>query len=208
SDGRLMEWYDERPDYEPGHRHVSHLYALHPAHEISPDKTPALAEAAKKTLKVRGDDGTGWSLGWKINFWARLEDGNHALKLLDRQLKFVSEEGYSYSKGGGTYANLFDAHPPFQIDGNFGAASGILEMLVKPVYGEIRLLPALPERWTRGYVRGLKAPGNVEIDMKWKNGRVTSVKLVSPVGGDFKLLANGYEKDISLTANEPVEITF
>ncbi len=208
SDGRLMEWYDERPDYEPGHRHVSHLYALHPAHEISPDKTPALAEAAKKTLEVRGDDGTGWSLGWKINFWARLEDGNHALKLLDRQLKFVSEEGYSYSKGGGTYANLFDAHPPFQIDGNFGAASGILEMLVKPVYGEIRLLPALPERWTRGYVRGLKAPGNVKIDMKWKNGKVTSVKLVSPVGGDFVLNANGEKNEIHLEADAPLEIAF
>lgn len=208
-DGRLMEWYDEMPDFEVHHRHVSHLYALHPAHEITPEKTPELADACKKTLEVRGDDGTGWSLGWKINFWARLRDGNHALRLLDRQLKFVQSGGeVNYAGGGGTYLNLFDAHPPFQIDGNFGAASGILEMLVKPVYGEIHLLPALPERWTRGYVRGLKAPGNVEIDMKWKNGRVTYVKLVSPVGGKFQLIANGKAMEIELIPGEKLEIEF
>lgn len=207
SDGRLMEWHDDVPDYEIYHRHVSHLYALHPAHQISPEKTPELARACKKTLEVRGDDGTGWSLGWKINFWARLNDGNHALRLLDRQLRFVSEEGFNYQNGGGTYLNLFDAHPPFQIDGNFGAASGILEMLVKPVYGEIRLLPALPERWTRGYVRGLKAPGNVEIDMKWKNGRVTDVKLVSPIGGEYILIINSEKRAVCLKPNERCEIT-
>ncbi|MBQ4618987.1 MAG: glycoside hydrolase family 95 protein [Clostridia bacterium] len=207
-DGRLMEWYDEMPDFEVRHRHVSHLYALHPAHEITPEKTPELADACKKTLEVRGDDGTGWSLGWKINFWARLEDGNHALRLLDRQLRFVSDEGYNYQNGGGTYLNLFDAHPPFQIDGNFGAASGILEMLLKPVPGEIHLLPALPEKWARGYVRGLKAPGNVEIDMKWKNGKVTYAKLSTGFGGDYVLNANGMKKKVRLEVGRPVEITF
>lgn len=208
SDGRLMEWHDEMPDFEVHHRHVSHLYALHPAHEISPEKTPELAKACKKTLEVRGDDGTGWSLGWKINFWARLRDGNHALKLLDRQLRFVSDSGYNYQNGGGTYLNLFDAHPPFQIDGNFGAASGILEMLLLPQKGEIRLLPALPDKWARGYVRGLKAPGNVEIDMKWKNGKVTQAKLVSPVGGKFTLIVNGEERQIELSAGKAAEIVF
>ena len=209
SDGRLMEWHDEMPDFEVHHRHVSHLYALHPAHEISPENTPELAEACKKTLEVRGDDGTGWSLGWKINFWARLEDGNHALKLLDRQLRFVPSSGeVNYTGGGGTYLNLFDAHPPFQIDGNFGAASGILEMLLKPVYGEIRLLPALPDKWARGYARGLKAPGNVEIDMKWKNGKVTYAKFVSPVGGKFNLHANGTAREIVLAPGERLEINF
>ena len=208
-DGRIMEWYDEMPDFEVHHRHVSHLYALHPAHEITHEKTPELIEACKKTLEVRGDDGTGWSLGWKINFWARLRDGNHALRLLDRQLRFVPSSGeVNYTGGGGTYLNLFDAHPPFQIDGNFGAASGILEMLVCPKMGEIRLLPALPDKWARGYARGLKAPGNVEIDMKWKNGKVTYVKLISPVGGRFTLIANGAASDIELAPGKVLEKNF
>jgi len=208
-DGRLMEWYDEMPDFEVHHRHVSHLYALHPAHEITPEKTPELADACKKTLEVRGDDGTGWSLGWKINFWARLRDGNHALKLLDRQLRFVPSSGeVNFPGGGGTYLNLFAAHPPFQIVGNFGAASGILEMLICPRLGEIRLLPALPDKWARGYARGLKAPGNVEIDMKWKNGKVTYAKLVSPVGGRFTLIANGTAEEIELAPGKDLEIDF
>lgn len=174
SDGRLLEWNDEFEESEITHRHVSHLYALHPAHIITPEETPELADACRKTLEVRGDAGTGWSLSWKINFWARLNDGNHALKLLDMQLKYVEEkgDGVDYTGGGGTYKNLFDAHPPFQIDGNFGVVSGILEMLADYRGGELKLLPALPDKWKDGSIRGLRVKGGKIIDMEWKDGKI------------------------------------
>jgi len=200
---RLMEWYTDETDAEIHHRHVSHLYALHPAFEITYEKTPDLAEACQKTLEIRGDDGTGWSLGWKINFWARLRDGNHALKLLDMQLKFVPSGGeINYAGGGGTYLNLFDAHPPFQIDGNFGAASGIMEMLLYPGRDEIILLPALPDKWANGSVKGLKAPGNLEISMKWENGKVKEAEFLSAVGGTYKVRINGETVEMTLSAGE------
>lgn len=177
SKGQLLEWYEEAEETEPHHRHVSHLYALHPANLITVDETPDLAQACRKTLTMRGDEGTGWSLGWKINFWARLRDGNHALRLLDKQLRFVKSSGFNYRNGGGTYANLFDAHPPFQIDGNFGAVSGIVEMLIQSTPGTIRLLPALPGRWANGRVKGLLAKSGITVAMAWESGELAQYEL-------------------------------
>lgn len=190
--GQLCEWegdWDLNAP-EPHHRHVSHLYGLHPGTMISPEKTPELADACRKSLELRGDDGTGWSLAWKINFFARLLDGNHALKLIGRLLRPVKNGLITrYGGGGGVYPNLFDAHPPFQIDGNFGAVSGICEMLlqshVKLEDGSflIHLLPALPDNWKQGSVSGLLARGNTEVSFDWQNGVVRNATLRSKVGG-------------------------
>ena len=179
SDGRLLEWYNEHKDAEPHHRHLSHLYGLYPARQITPEKTPELAEAAKKSLEVRGDPSTGWSLGWKINLWARLFDGDRALKLIDLQLRAIPAGNgrTNYVNGGGTYPNMFDAHPPFQIDGNFGAASGIAQMLLQSDGETVWLLPALPERWKSGSVKGLRAKGGAKVDITWENGRITNYQI-------------------------------
>lgn len=168
--GDIIEWYKDEEWYDPHHRHVSHLYALHPAHEITPEKTPALIEAAKKTLYYRGDEGTGWSISWKINFFARLRDGDHALRLIKRQLNPVR----AGDTAGGTYPNLFDAHPPFQIDGNFGVVSGIIEMLVQTDGENTYLLPALPSEWQNGSLRGVRLIGGAKLDMTWENGALAS----------------------------------
>lgn len=175
TDGRILEWNEDFEEKEITHRHVSHLYALHPAHMITPKKTPELADACRKTLEVRGDDGTGWSLAWKINMYARLNDGNHALQLLEKQLKYIEPTTVKTWKGGGTYPNLFCAHPPFQIDGNFGFVSGVLEMLVDVRDGELCLLPALPDKWKKGSLTGVRVKGGKTLDIVWEDGKLVSV---------------------------------
>ena len=168
--GQLQEWREDVDKRDDHHRHVSHLYALYPDDDISVKTTPELAAAARKTLESRGDDGTGWSLAWKINFWARLEDGEHAYKLLHRLLYPIGNSGYD-NLGGGTYNNLFCAHPPFQLDGNMGATAGIAEMLLNPVTEQP--LPALPKEWKNGYIKGLRTQKGKTVDIYWKNGVLT-----------------------------------
>ncbi len=190
--GDLNEWLNDWEDAEPTHRHVSHLYGLHPYDEISVRKTPALAEAVKQTLLQRGDAGTGWSMAWKINFWARLHDGEHALRLFKQLVKPVAGgDEIKMSGGGGTYANLFCAHPPFQIDGNFGATAGLAEMLLQSNEEEAELLPALPAAWHTGNIKGLCARGGFEISMEWKNGTLVSCSVLSKTAKEYTLLYKG-----------------
>ncbi|CAN5408429.1 glycoside hydrolase family 95 protein [soil metagenome] len=189
SDGRVMEWLDEYSEPEVTHRHVSHLWGLYPGDEITIDGTPQMAAAARKTLERRGDISTGWSLAHKINFWARLGDGDRANKLLTLLLTPVGSkpavEGVQFS--GGSYENLFDAHPPFQIDGNFGAAAGIAEMLLQSHNGVVRLLPALPAAWSVGHVSGLVARGGFVVEMSWEGGRLKTATVYSKLGGTARI---------------------
>ena len=188
--GRLQEWKEDFEDQDPHHRHVTHLVSLYPFAQITP-QTPDLFAAARRTLELRGDEATGWSSGWKINLWARLHDGERAFKLIGTLLRPVGFGPEALqSDGGGVYANLFDAHPPFQIDGNFGFTAGVCEMLMQSHEGFIRLLPALPSAWSDGHIKGLVARGGYEIEMAWSKGRITTLKIHSRTGKRCKVVSD------------------
>jgi alpha-L-fucosidase 2 len=186
SDGRLMEWLEEYQEVDPHHRHVSHLYGLHPGNQITLRNTPELAEAARKSLEARGDGGTGWSRAWKINFWARLGDGNRAYLLLRNLLTPTFENGFNMNRGG-TYPNLFCAHSPFQIDGNFGGCAGIAEMFLQSHSGVIELLPALPDVMPDGAFQGMRVRGGAECSAEWTEKKLKTVKLEAVTDNTFQL---------------------
>lgn len=200
--GYLQEWLEDYEEVEPTHRHVSHLYGLYPSNRISPVTTPELAAAARETLNRRGDGGTGWSRAWKVNFWARLHDGNRAYKLLKSLFEPTGTDEIKMNGGSGTYPNLFCAHPPFQIDGNFGGTAGIAEMLVQSQNGYIELLPALPDRWETGSFRGLRVRGAGEASAGWNGKKLLWASLKADVDNQFKLKVPDYAASVKLNGKE------
>jgi alpha-L-fucosidase 2 len=223
--GQLEEWgYDWDLNGDLHHRHVSHLYGAFPGWEISPLRTPELANAVKKSLEMRGDESTGWSNAWKINLWAHLRDGDHAFKILSSQLQLVTTSGTNYGGGGGTYGNMFDAHPPFQIDGNFGSTSGINEMLLQssdryedqaspngaasPYVDRyyIDLLPAVPSVWRTGSIGGLRARGGFKVSEEWRDGKLVSAQVKSVGGTRGRLRYDGKTAELALRAGQSVRV--
>ncbi len=197
--GQLQEWLQDQDDTTNKHRHVSHLWGVYPSSDITWDQDAKMMNAAKQSLLYRGDEATGWSLAWKINFWARFKDGDHAMKLIKMLMKPAGN-------GAGSYVNLFDAHPPFQIDGNFGGAAGIAEMIVQSHQGYIEVLPALPTAIPNGNIKGLKARGGFEVDLKWTNGKLDFLQIKSTVGGKCKVKYLGNETEIETQAGESYKL--
>ena len=205
--GQLQEWFEDWDDPKDNHRHVSHLWGMYPGRQITADGTPDLFKAVRTSLEARGDESTGWSMGWKVCLWARLLDGNHAYKLIQDQIKPAGGRGFGGR--GGTYNNLFDAHPPFQIDGNFGCTAGIAEMLVQSHTGKIVLLPALPDVWKDGTVKGLCCRGGFVLEeLTWKDGKPATVTVRSTVGGKLNISWNGKDQSIDTKSGKTYTITF
>jgi len=202
SRGQLLEYDEEYREYDEKHRHTSHLYGLYPGEEITVESNPALAEACRKSLNIRGDVSSGWAMSWRVCLWAKLKDGNRALTLMKNQLKFASPDKKSFWSGSGSFANLFDAHPPFQIDGNFGVCAGIALMLLQCEDGRIRLLPALPDKFKSGSVKGLKAKGDITVDIEWTDGKLTAYSLESPHAQSVTVATPYGESEITLSAGE------
>ncbi|ASV29880.1 glycoside hydrolase family 95 protein [Maribacter cobaltidurans] len=205
--GNLQEWYYDWEDEDPKHRHQSHLFGLYPGHHITMEETPELAQASRTTLEIKGDDTTGWSKGWRINLWARLWDGNRAYKMYRELLNYVGPDDMKGSRrGGGTYPNLLDAHPPFQIDGNFGGSAAVIEMLMQSRDDTIFLLPALPDTWESGSITGIKARGGYEVALEWENTQLKKVVITATVAGNPTLVYNGKQKEITLTQGQTLEV--
>lgn len=203
--GNLQEWYHDWEDRDPHHRHQSHLFGLYPGHHISLSETPDLAKACAKTLEIKGDRTTGWSSGWRVNLFARLQDSEGAYRIYRNLLRYVSPDDYRGNdarRGGGTYPNLLDAHSPFQIDGNFGGCAGVVEMLMQSTKEKIVLLPALPELWKDGKVKGICARGGFVVDMEWKGGKVTSLSITARYNSSTKVLCNGKVIKVNLKKDE------
>lgn len=209
ANGNLQEWYHDWKDQDPRHRHQSHIFGLYPGHQFTPSRTPELARACARTLEIKGDETTGWSTGWRVNLYARLHDSKNAYHIFRKLLRYISPdryEGKDAHRGGGTYPNLFDAHSPFQIDGNFGGCAGVVEMLMQSTESSITLLPALPEAWKDGSVSGICARGGFEVDMEWKGGKVTALTIRSREGGKAKLFVNGQARTVKLGKGEEKQV--
>ncbi|WP_314591485.1 glycoside hydrolase family 95 protein [Paenibacillus terrigena] len=207
SNGYLMEWDEDYEEVDPQHRHFSHLFGIFPGRQFTMEHAPAYCEAMRNTMARRGDEGTGWSMGWKVAVWARLLDGDRALRLLDNFMQVGTDQAFNYRKGG-IYTNLFCAHPPFQIDGNFGAAAGISEMLLQSHLLDIHLLPALPTAWEQGHIHGLRARGGYTVSMEWSAGQLTQAVIVADRDGTCKVRYQGEAKEFVCKAGIAVQLTW
>jgi alpha-L-fucosidase 2 len=206
--GNLQEWYHDWKDQDPHHRHLSHLFAAYPGGSINSTETPALADAVRRSLQIRTNEGTGWAITWRINLWARMQNGERAYDAVKKLMRFVGKDATVKYGGGGIYANLFGAHPPFQIDGNFGGGAGIAEMLLQSHQGYIELLPALPVEWPEGEVKGMVTRGGFVVDMRWKNGEIITAKIYARNGGSCKIKYRDSLKSLETSAGKSYEVKF